>query len=199
MNNCNLKQLRALKPLINVQTLDLYANHYINVSELQCLKNLKYLNLENCDLVSICVLRPLVNLEELNIQFNKIVYIDADINEMKNLQQLYMQQNSISDFSSIEQHPNYNNINENGRRTFDISDQKEPSQEELYLANELRNIESPNIQLKEIQTQRKSFQTMFDNFKQEINAVLNNARQSQIQFTANVVRLFQLLNQFGFE
>ncbi|CAL6063438.1 Leucine-rich_repeat [Hexamita inflata] len=118
---------------------------------------------------------------------------------MKNLKELRAGWNRISDLSSLEKHPNYNNLNEKGKRCFDISKQKEPSQKEQYLANKFRKIEGPNVQLKENQNQHKSLQTALDNFKQEINAALNNTRQSQIQFTANVVRLFQQLNQFGFE
>ncbi|CAL6002450.1 Hypothetical_protein [Hexamita inflata] len=118
---------------------------------------------------------------------------------MKNLKEFRVDNNLVSDFSSIEKHPNFNNIDEDGKKTFDISDQRTDCQEELRKANKFRNIESPNIQLKEIQTQHKALKTALDNFKREINMVLNNARQSQIQFTANVIRIFQQLNQVGFE
>ncbi|CAL5996553.1 Conserved_hypothetical protein [Hexamita inflata] len=196
---CNTQHLSALKPLINLQTLDLSYNPNIIITELQYLKNLTHLNLEFCYLVSVYVLRPLVNLEELNISDNKILYLDTHLNEMKNLKELNVQMNIISDFSSLEKHPNYNNIDEDGWGCLDISYQRDPSEQQLFKANKLRNIERPNIQLKEIQIPHKSLKPTFSNFKQEINAAISNARQSQIQFTANVVRLFQQLNQFGFE
>ncbi|CAL6002444.1 Conserved_hypothetical protein [Hexamita inflata] len=200
MNSCELTQLSALKPLINLQDLNLSHNSDINITELQYLKNLTHLNLNCCNLVSVYVLKPLVNLEYLNISLNNIVYLDANINEMKNLKELYLLRNSISDFSSLEKHQNFNNIDEIGHRYFNISYQnKYPSEKELRQANKFRKIESPNIQLKEIQTQHKALKTALDNFKREINMVLNNARQSQIQFTANVIRIFQQLNQVGFE
>ncbi|CAL6011229.1 Hypothetical_protein [Hexamita inflata] len=106
--------------------------------------------------------------------------------------------NIINDFSQLEKHSNYNNIDEDGHRCFNISDQKDSSEKELRKANQFRNIESPNIQLNQIQNQHKSLKTTFNNFRQQINATMNNASQSQMQFTANVVRLFQL-NQVGFE
>ncbi|CAL6002400.1 Conserved_hypothetical protein [Hexamita inflata] len=200
MNRCELTQLSALKHLINLQTLDISYNSDINITELQYLKNLTHLNLNCCNLVSIYVLKPLVNLEYLNISFNNIVYLDANLNEMANIKVLYLQWNSISDFSSLEKHPNFNNINEIGHRCFNISDQNKYSfEEQLRKANKFRKIESPNIQLKQIQTQHKALKTALDNFKEEVNAMTSNALQSQIQFTANVVRLFQLLNQVGFE
>ncbi|CAL6063444.1 Internalin-A_precursor [Hexamita inflata] len=191
MESCNLRHLSALKSLINLQTLNIYNNPNINISELQYVKNITHLNLADCNLVSIYVLRPLMNLEELNVKANNIVYLDADLNQMTKLEKLIAERNRIRDFSSLEKHPNYNIINENG------SNQEDPSQAELYLANKFRKIELPNIQLKLIP--HKALQTALDNFKQEINATMNNARQSQIQFTANVVHLFQYLNQLGLE
>ncbi|CAL6002458.1 Leucine-rich_repeat domain superfamily [Hexamita inflata] len=161
--------------------------------------NLTHLKLGGCQIVSVYVLKPLVNLEYLNISLNNIVYLDANINEMINLKEFRVDSNLVSELSSIEKHPNFNNIDEDGKKTFDISDQRTDCQEELRKANKFRNIESPNIQLKQIQTQHKALKTALDNFKQEINMVLNNARQSQIQFTANVIRIFQQLNQVGFE
>ncbi|CAL6002398.1 leucine-rich_repeat domain-containing protein [Hexamita inflata] len=172
LNDCELKQVSALKHLINLQTLYISYNYDINITELQYLKNLTHLNLNCCNLVSIYVLGPLVNLEYLYISFNNIVYLDADINEMSNLKELSVQQNLVSDFSSIEQHQNFNNINEIGDRCFDISNQKDPLQEELYLADMMRKIKIPNIQLKEIQNLHQSLKTELDNFKQEINMVL---------------------------
>ncbi|CAL5996551.1 leucine-rich_repeat domain-containing protein [Hexamita inflata] len=196
---CNTQHLSALKPLINLQDLDISCNPNIIITELQYLKNLTHLNLEFCYLVSVYVLRPLMNLEYLNISHNKIVHLDAHLNEMKRLETLIVENNRISDFSSLEKHSNYNNIDDDDRRCFNISDQKDPSNEQLFKANKFRKIERPNIQLKEIQIPHKSLKPTFSNFKQEINAAISNARQSQIQFTANVVRLFQQLNQFGFE
>ncbi|CAL6002406.1 leucine-rich_repeat domain-containing protein [Hexamita inflata] len=199
MKNCNLKQLRALKPLIKLQYLDLFFNQDINITELQYLKNHTYLNLMDCNLVSIYVLRPLVNREVLHISKNNIVYLDANINEMKYLKELSVYQNLVSDFISIKQHSNYNNISENGQKCFYIFDQEDLSEEQLHKANKFRKIECPNIQLKEIQNQHKALKTALNNVKQQVNATISNAWQSQIQFTVNVVRLFQLLNQFGFE
>ncbi|CAL6002502.1 leucine-rich_repeat domain-containing protein [Hexamita inflata] len=195
LRSCALTQLSALKPIINLQDLNISSNYYINITELQYFKNLTHLNLNDCDLVSVYVLRPLVNIEVLHITDNNLVHLDANLNDMKNLKKLQVQGNIISDFTSVEKHPNYN-IN-NGFRCFCISHQEYPSEEDLHLANKFRQIESPNIQLKLIP--HKSLKMAFNNFKQEINVVLNNARQSQIQFTANIVRLFQQLNQFGLE
>ncbi|CAL6002512.1 leucine-rich_repeat domain-containing protein [Hexamita inflata] len=197
LRSCALTQLSALKPLTNLQDLDISHNSDIIITELQYLKNLKFLNLQYCNLVSVYVLRPLVNIEVLYIYDNNIVHLDTNLNEMKKLKTLRVESNRISDFKSIIKHPNYKNFDENCQKYLKIFNQTKPSKEEVRKAKQIIRIERQNLQLKEIP--HKTHQTTFSNFKQEINAVLNNARQSQIQFTANVVRLFQQLNQFGLE
>ncbi|CAL5986372.1 leucine-rich_repeat domain-containing protein [Hexamita inflata] len=183
LSRCGLKQLNTLKSLINLQFLDISDNSNINITELQYLKNLTHLEMNDCDLVSIYVLRPLMKLKELSILRNKIVYLDANINEMKQLEELIAEDNRISDFSSLEKRYNNQEL------------QDTPSQEELRDANTMRYIESPNIQLKQIQNKRKILKMAFNDFKQKINASINNAHQIHTMFTVNVVHLFQQ-NQF---
>ncbi|CAL6011250.1 Hypothetical_protein [Hexamita inflata] len=74
-------------------------------------------------------------------------------------------------------------------RSFKISNQSIPSQHELRCANNMRHIESPNIQLKYIQNKRKSFKTKVSSLQQEINVTVNKIRSNQIQFT--VIGFFQ--------
>ncbi|CAL6011213.1 receptor-like_protein [Hexamita inflata] len=193
MRNCALTQLSALQPLFNLQTLDLSYNPNIIITELKYLKKLKHLNLASCNFVSVYVLRPLMNLEELDISDNKILYLDAAFNQMTKLEKLIAEKNRISDFSQLEQHPNYNIINENGCRCFEISNQEDPSQAELYLANHFRSIERPNLKLKEIQVSYRTFETALNNFKKQINSVINS--YNHIQFTSSVAHLFEKLTQ----
>ncbi|CAL6055160.1 leucine-rich_repeat domain-containing protein [Hexamita inflata] len=195
---CELTQVSALKHLTNLQVIDLSFNYDINITVLQYLKNLTHLNLVCCNLVSIYVLRPLVNLEVLHISDNNIVHLDTNLDEMKNLKELRAEWNRISDFSSVKKHSNYNNLDEKGKRCFDISYQQNPSEQQLFKAHKIRKIEGPNSQLKEIQNQHKALKTTLKNCK-EINAALNRMCSNHVQFTSNVVRLFQQLNQFGFE
>ncbi|CAL6002296.1 tandem-95_repeat protein [Hexamita inflata] len=201
MSGCGLRQLSALKSLINLQTLDLSQNYINNINELQYLKSLTHLKLNNCNIVSICALRPLLKLEELDLSFNNIVYLDANINEMTKLRFLKVQRNQINYiyFASLVQHQYYKNIDQNGKRCYKINHQTTPTSKQRRTANKLRLIESQNLQLKEIQNQHKSLKTTINSFKNEINATFNNARQSQIQFTSSVIRLFQYFNQVGFE
>ncbi|CAL6045717.1 leucine-rich_repeat domain-containing protein [Hexamita inflata] len=195
MSRCELRQLTALKPLINLQNLDISFNSDINITELQYLKNLTQLHLDYCNIVSIYVLRPILNLEELWIANNKIVYFDANFNEMKKLEKLRVNDNFVNDFSSIEKLKNINQQNKNNKynRRFEMSNQKEPSQEQLFKTNMVRHIESPNILLKQIQYKRLTLKMALNTSKQQVNNVLNCA--NHIQFISSVAHLFKLLNQ----
>ncbi|CAL6011247.1 Chain_A [Hexamita inflata] len=184
---CGLRQLSALRSLINLQTLDISFNSNLNINELQYLKNLTHLNIQSCDVISICVLIPLVNLKYLNIIGNLIVHLDSNLDKMKQLEIFVLFDNRISDLSSLEKLQHYSIIKES------MSDQRTPSAKELHCANKLKRIESPNIQLKEIQNKRTKFKTIINNLQQQINIVVNNARSNQIQFTSMVVCHFQKL------
>ncbi|CAL6011188.1 Chain_A [Hexamita inflata] len=188
MSRCGLRQLSALKSLINLQFLDISYNSNVNITALQYLKSLTHLYLNNCNIVSLYVLRPLANLEELRIASNKIVYLDANLNEMKYLEELRVQYNLVGDFSQIEKRQNFNNIG---------NFQDMPSQEELHTANKMRRIEGPNVQLKYIK--HKTIKTTLNNCKQKINVVMNRMCSNHVQFSSSIVRLFQQLDQFRFE
>ncbi|CAL6089409.1 tandem-95_repeat protein [Hexamita inflata] len=196
---CGFQKVSTLKSLINLQNLDLSYNYNLNITELQYLKNLTDLNLLSCNLVSICVLKPLVKLESLIIEDNKIVYLDANLNEMKQLKVLRVDVNRISDFTQFQKHNNYKKIYENEHKCIDISYQYQPSENELFQANKMRHIERPNNQLIEISNKRQTFITALNNFIHEIVAVTNNAHQNHIKLTSSVVCFIQQLDQFVFD
>ncbi|CAL6063522.1 Hypothetical_protein [Hexamita inflata] len=90
---------------------------------------------------------------------------------MKKLKVLRVYNNFVSD-----DHLNSTQIRirKIGQRRYNISEQKEPSEEELRKANKLRKIEGPNIYLKQqIKNKRKMYLSKFNSFKQEINAITN--------------------------
>ncbi|CAL6093976.1 leucine-rich_repeat domain-containing protein [Hexamita inflata] len=189
LNFCGLKHLSALKPLINLHFLDLSFNSGINITELQYLTNLTHLNLEYCDLVSICALTPLENLENLNVQDNQIVFLD--INHLTKLKLFNIERNRINT-NSLKQHPNYN-LSVNNKRCFKITNQKKPSNEELFRAKTLKNVESSIILLKNAQNKYQIFQTALKLFQNQIYAVVSKV--DFIQFTSLTARFFEMLNE----
>ncbi|CAL5996855.1 Hypothetical_protein [Hexamita inflata] len=121
---------------------------------------------------------------------------------MKKLKTFRVESNRIIfDFKSIIKHPNYDNLDQNSKKCLNTYYQTTPSKQEVRQAKQLKYIERQNMQLKEFPHKNliKLLQTAFNSFKQEINAVVNNARQSQIKFTAKVIHIFQFLNKSEFE
>ncbi|CAL5991915.1 Hypothetical_protein [Hexamita inflata] len=114
---------------------------------------------------------------------------------MQNLKLLKMENNLVSDFSAIEKHQNFNNVDNYGYRGFNIQNQKPPSQQQLNYANKMKRIEDPNISLKQIQFKHKTLQTKRKQFKLEINGVIQHSHLNNIQFTSSVAHLFEQLNQ----
>ncbi|CAL5998105.1 Hypothetical_protein [Hexamita inflata] len=114
---------------------------------------------------------------------------------MKKLELLSVEDNLISDFTQLEQHPNFNKIDRMGYRYFDISNQRQPSLEELSNSNNLRKIEQQNTSLVLIQNKRKTIKTSLNNVKRKINAVMNRIHSNNYQFSSSAVRIFQQLNE----
>ncbi|CAL6035097.1 Leucine-rich_repeat [Hexamita inflata] len=113
---------------------------------------------------------------------------------MKKLDFLSVEDNLISDFTQLEQLPNFNKIYM-GYRCFDISNQRQPSLEELSNSNNLRKIEQQNTSLVLIQNKRKTIKTSLNNVKRKINAVMNRIHSNNYQFSSSAVHLFQQLNE----
>ncbi|CAL5976694.1 leucine-rich_repeat domain-containing protein [Hexamita inflata] len=73
--SCQIRNIEALKPLVNLKELHLGYNYNIDITALQFLKTLIKLSLTSCCLISLDIIEPLTNLQELDISYNKIVYI----------------------------------------------------------------------------------------------------------------------------
>ncbi|CAL5985141.1 leucine-rich_repeat domain-containing protein [Hexamita inflata] len=185
LNHCELNSLSAIKLLSNLLDLDISWNLINDITDLQYLLKLTKLSMQYCGLVSICVLRPLQNLIELDISHNNIVYIHNYI--MMKLKQLQLNQNLISDFTKLEQHPYFSD--------FDISNQEKPSIFELNFANQIRKIERQNISLKQIQNICQIFKPKMNQFKDEINVTTDRAKVDHILFMKYIVHLFQQLSE----
>ncbi|CAL6053731.1 leucine-rich_repeat domain-containing protein [Hexamita inflata] len=186
LDSCKVRSVSVLKQLINLQDLVLSNNQINDIMVLQYLVNLTNLNMESCGLVSICFLRPLVRLESLILSTNKIVITSDELNDMNKLV-LKIDGNYITDFSSIQKHQNFNQ--------FDISHQRQRKISQLLFANILKDIESPNIQIVEINKKRQMMKQKIYEFKQKITTVANRTQNDQIQFASNVIRIFQQLNK----
>ncbi|CAL6097592.1 leucine-rich_repeat domain-containing protein [Hexamita inflata] len=184
--SCDLHCTEALRPLINLQDLCLNCNN-IDITNVQYLTNLTILQLASCNLVNVDTLRPLKKLKSLSIYNNKIVYLQPLI-ELKQLSGLMADRNKIIDTDSIQQHPNFNH--------FDIGVQKQPTQDELKVANMIKDINSPITSLKQINEKSNHIKDKNTVFRKKITQQLQQSHNSHVQFVARVTLLFQKINVF---
>ncbi|CAL6095036.1 leucine-rich_repeat domain-containing protein [Hexamita inflata] len=182
LEKCKLVNIDALKPLVNLEELFLTSNKDIDITTLQYLTNLTYLSLVSCNLVNVDALRPLKKLEELDIFDNKIVFLQP-LMELKQLSGLNASNNNAIDTESIQQHPNFDNFN--------LDCQNQPTQEELEVANMMRDINYQISSLKQIckESSRIKYQNIF--IRQKITQQLQYSNNTLEQFVARVALLFQ--------
>ncbi|CAL6095012.1 leucine-rich_repeat domain-containing protein [Hexamita inflata] len=184
--SCDLHCTEALRPLINLQDLCLNCND-IDITKVQYLTNLTILQLASCNLVNVDTLRPLKKLKSLSIYNNKIVYLQPLI-ELKQLSGLMADRNKIIDTDSIQLHPNFNH--------FDIGVQKQPTQDELKVANMMKDINSPITSLKQINEKSNHIKDKNTVFRKKITQQFQQSHNSHVQFVARVALLFQKINVF---
>ncbi|CAL6025163.1 leucine-rich_repeat domain-containing protein [Hexamita inflata] len=184
---CELSSTEVLRPLVHLEELCLDGNK-VEITTLQYLTKITYLQLVSCNLVNLDALRPLKKLEKLDIVDNQIVYLQP-LMELKQLSRLYTRFNKIKDIESIQLHPNFDNFNLD-------ENQELPTNDELEVANILRDINSPITSLKQIY--EKSSRIINQNilFRQKINQQLQHSYKSHEQFVVRVALLFQKINAF---
>ncbi|CAL5970407.1 leucine-rich_repeat domain-containing protein [Hexamita inflata] len=186
LEQCKLVNIDALRPLINLEELCLNGND-IDITTVQYLTKLTLLSLVYCNLVNIDVLRPLKKLKELDITDNNIVYL-RPLLELKQLFQLDTSYNKIIDTESIQLHPNFDN--------FLLDDQDEPTQEQLEVANMMRDINNQISSLKQICIESSRIKEINKVFRKKITQQLQVSYNSHEQFVARSAILFQKINVF---
>lgn len=116
----NISDLTSLEKLTKLYYIDLENNDISNIDALAGLTELEYLYLRNNDLTNIDALSKLTKLSNLNLSNNKI----TDISELKDLQSLdslYLYNNEITDISVIENLVNLRHLDLDGNGITDIS------------------------------------------------------------------------------
>ncbi|CAL5992233.1 leucine-rich_repeat domain-containing protein [Hexamita inflata] len=181
---CNLYNTEALRPLINLVELNLNSND-IDITVVQYLTNLTNLSLRCCNLVSLHALRPLKKLEELDIFNNKIVFLQPLV-ELKMLSKLDARFNKIMDTESIQLHPNFD--------CFMIDNQDVPIQDELKVANIMRDINNQISSLQQICKESSRIKEINTVLRQKIAQQLQLSYNCHEQCVARAANLFQTLS-----
>ncbi|CAL6054236.1 Conserved_hypothetical protein [Hexamita inflata] len=182
LRQCQLSRLDALKTLVKLKELNLSQNPILDITPLQYLTQITKLQLNHCELISIDALATLLQLTDLQLYSNKIVYAQT-LSTLK-IDKLTLVNNKIIDLSS------------NFSEQFDISN-KRPTEQEIYYANILKNINYPITILKSINLKRKNLNNSMLVRKNVVNVLMNKQVTSYVSVTEKVVQHFQQQIQNG--
>ncbi|CAL6062199.1 leucine-rich_repeat domain-containing protein [Hexamita inflata] len=182
---CEVRDIQALRSLVNIEELSLSQNFGINITPLQFLTKLTGLWLEQCSLINLDTLRPLTKLKELSVYLNEIIYIQP-ILQMKQLSQLVAKCNTIIDIRTVRQHQNFQN--------FDLSEQYKPGKVQLKAAQIMRNINRPIIYVRKILKRAKNCKSQCSISRERITECLQKQYCIQVSFLERAVSLLQSQN-----
>ncbi|CAL6100800.1 DUF2252_family protein [Hexamita inflata] len=182
LNLCGLLNISILSSLINLQSLNIQSNEIIDISPLQFMKQLKYLNCYQNQILNIDMLRSLISLKELNISSNPILYL-APLKEIKLHKRLA--------------HLNIQALDYPEMRTYQLGDntQIQPTQQQIKIANAIRDLNAPVLKLKMLSKNRLSLKGQVINTQQNAKQLLSSIICEQTLFTQRIVVLFQQLSK----
>ncbi|CAL5993006.1 leucine-rich_repeat domain-containing protein [Hexamita inflata] len=180
--HCEIHSTESLRTIINLQELYLQMNKGIDITALQYLTNLTTLSLESCNLLNLDSLRSLEKLEKLHIFDNKIIYLHPVL-DLKQLSTLNAENNKLIDVSSIKRHQNF--------QSFLLDNQELPTDQELIVANILKNLNSPIISFRKIYHLKSNFMTQNYILRNKISEYMQKQFDVHSQMIARVVALFE--------
>ncbi|CAL6069665.1 leucine-rich_repeat domain-containing protein [Hexamita inflata] len=194
---CSLQNVNPLKSLVNLNVLNLSQNKNLNIHPLQFLKQLTMLNLEQCALIDLTYLKPLIHLEQLNVSRNNIVYLEP-LKVLKQMKILWAHTNQILNISVLNTYVDSNKMISyiSGPDIYEISYQKQPCDQELVLANKLRDINAQIDSLRTMKILRSNLKFNKALQRKKIQQYIPQILVNLTQFTGQVVLLFQQLSSF---
>ncbi|CAL6059300.1 NACHT_domain-containing protein [Hexamita inflata] len=187
LDGCDLKNVDFLKPLVNLNQLDLSRNENINIHSLQFMKQLTKLNVYRCSLIDLTYLEPLINLKQLNISQTNIIYLEP-LKELIQIECLDAKFNLILDVTVLNNHPNF--------CSYRMDDQDQPDIQEIIIANKLRDINAQVTTLRYISNLNSYLKSFIALERNNLDNCLQRAADNISQFIGQAASLFQQLSSF---
>ncbi|CAL5974494.1 Conserved_hypothetical protein [Hexamita inflata] len=184
-----VKDFSVLRKLTNLEVLNMSFNSNADITPLQYLVKLRKLELWHCNLYDIYALRPLINLQKL-ILSNNYIHDISPLSSLNNLIELYLNENIITDFSSVKQHINLHQFQIEDQ----IKDQYMPTIKEQKIYKKIQIIDTSTILLRNTSRQRKQITARVNHMKEQISQCLLNLNNNHLQFSRNVISIFQQLD-----
>ncbi|CAL6013404.1 Conserved_hypothetical protein [Hexamita inflata] len=184
-----VKDFSVLRKLTNLEVLNMSFNSNADITPLQYLVKLRKLELWHCNLYDIYALRPLINLQKL-ILSNNFIHDISPLCSLNNLIELYLNENIITDFSSVKQHINLHQFQIEDQ----IKDQYMPTIKEQKIYKKIQIIDTSTILLRNTSQRRKQINARVNLIKEQISQCLFNLNNNHLQFSRNVISIFQQLD-----
>ena len=140
LSDANIPNISVLKDLVNLEIFMSDHSQLEDISVLKNAKNLTKLYLDGNKIEDVSVIKDLVELKELYLRNNMISKID--FSKLSKLEDVNVQGNKISDYSSLE--------NLNALKYVNVSEQNIDLNKEVDLKNGSAEIDMPVLGLKEL-------------------------------------------------
>ncbi|CAL6093879.1 leucine-rich_repeat domain-containing protein [Hexamita inflata] len=183
LEGCGIKDTSKLVTLVNLVDLNLANNIKLNITSLQYLKKLTHLNIQDCDIHDIYVVGTLVDLVILNVSGNPIVYLYA-LQKLNGLQELGISYGFIQDYSVKCKSFNVD-FNE-----FHFTEDNQPTQLELKLANKMKIINAQVSFLQQINKRRFNFESSSSITRRQTSKILSVLISNHVKFISSIGQLF---------
>ncbi|CAL5976462.1 leucine-rich_repeat domain-containing protein [Hexamita inflata] len=194
--------ITALKNLSNLIKLNLSFNEIKDISPLRYFKKLTCLNISKNKLINIEALRGLNNIQQLDISKNSIVYV-YPLQNLNKLKQISISENKILDLEILDKFPQDDLFGYFDQIYFDqiyyifddIDGQPSAQDRLLLFANKARAVDLNCLTFQKCHEKLKNLKQTVKIFNQKITQTIKKQTFRQIQFTQDIINLFEVLNR----
>ncbi|CAL5991078.1 ABC_transporter substrate-binding protein [Hexamita inflata] len=184
MSKNNIKDIKFIQELINLESLNLNDNRIETIHYLKKMSKLSKILLYNNKITDITVFRILPSLKTVNLNMNRIVYI-TPLKYLTNITNLNFYGNCILNNKVLSNSKSFQ---------FDTGIYSQPTDEEISLSKKLENIDITHIILKQVQIQHQKLKTKIVNRIQAVARKINENYNITAIMLEKLVLLLQIYN-----
>ncbi|CAL5977944.1 leucine-rich_repeat domain-containing protein [Hexamita inflata] len=151
------------------------------------LKQLTILFVNKNKLVNIDALQHLNNIKTLDLSQNSIIFVQ-NLQSLNQLQWIDINNNQIQDLKVVKQ------FSKKLKKCYRDT-QTQPSSEEITFAKNMRDVHKSDILFNQVNQYQRTIQKRFSKFQKTITHTLQIETYKLINFTQNVIYLFEMLNR----
>ncbi|CAL6082338.1 leucine-rich_repeat domain-containing protein [Hexamita inflata] len=186
ISSTKIAEMSVLRKLTNLEELYISGVTNFDISLIQYLVKLKQLDISDNNVYDISALKPLIDLQYLVLEENYISDI-SPLLELNNLTRFSVEEIYSTDVIKIE-------INSHLYNIFQKLQYISPTQEQQFVYNQIKRINSTVTLLKNINHSHKCTSARFGPLKQLTSQYLQTLSLNHIQFSKSIASLFNKLD-----